>query len=148
MNLILHSGAGRCEQMYFFQWVQIIHLPPPPPRLLDLVFCSCKMGYITTTCKCRKAGRVCTAMCDTCLYGIPVWDIARWRVRLTHIYMHCIFRYAISAADSWNYRLLKRCYCSNIAVFGFQENSSGRIHTRSVICYFIPLVLYQRALEC
>ena len=110
LNFILHSGAGRCEQMYFFQWVQKIHL----------VFCSCKMGYITTTCKYRKAGRVCTAMRDTCLCGIPVWDIARWRVRLTHIYMYCIFRYAISAADSWNYRLLKR-YCSNIAVLGFQS---------------------------
>ena len=31
MNLIVHSGVGRCEQIHFFQWVQKIYLPPPPP---------------------------------------------------------------------------------------------------------------------
>ena len=28
INLIVHSEVGRCEQMYFFQWVQKIHLLP------------------------------------------------------------------------------------------------------------------------
>ena len=39
----------------------------PPQRLLDLVVCNCKMGCKTASCKCRKAGRVCTPMCGTCL---------------------------------------------------------------------------------
>ena len=36
--------------------------------------------------------------------------------------MHYIFRYVISAADSWNYRLGKRGYYSNVAVLRSQEN--------------------------
>ena len=33
MNSIVHSGVGRCQQMYFFQWVQKTHLPQRPGTL-------------------------------------------------------------------------------------------------------------------
>jgi hypothetical protein len=41
--------------------------PAAPERLLQLIYCNCKMGCKTDACKCRKAGRSCTAMCGTCL---------------------------------------------------------------------------------
>lgn len=41
--------------------------PCAPEKLLELIFCNCKMGCKTASCKCRKAGRACTPMCGTCL---------------------------------------------------------------------------------
>jgi len=47
-----------------------------PERLLHLIFCKCKMGCKTVSCKCRKAGGACTPMCGTFLgencYNAPV----------------------------------------------------------------------------
>lgn len=41
--------------------------PSAPERLLELIFCNCKMGCKTDACKCRKGRRACTSMCGVCL---------------------------------------------------------------------------------
>ncbi len=41
--------------------------PSAPQRLLELIFCNCKMGCKIASCTCRKACRACTPMCGTCL---------------------------------------------------------------------------------
>ena len=70
------EDASRCTSSSRFRKL----ISPPPPRLFDLVFCSCKMGCITATCMCRKAGRVCTPICGACLretctnVGLHVFD--------------------------------------------------------------------------
>ena len=54
----------------------------------------------------------------------------------------------LSAVDSCNYRLLKRGYISNVAVLRSQDNPLYALHTRNVMRYFIPLVLYPRTHKC